>query len=67
MNTTVLKKYTAICGPIACVINGNMKALRLSDIPPTRRLRFYIMICAGRTSNSKNDTMENKSYPGYCL
>lgn len=35
------------CGPYACVLKGNVNALRLSEIPTTLNPRIYIMICKG--------------------
>lgn len=63
-----LKKKTAISGPYACVSNANIKALRISEIAPTLTPRYYIIICAGLTSNCKmNVMMNNRNKPGYCL
>lgn len=40
------KKRTAIRGPYVCVSNGNVSALRLSELPTTLHPRFYIITCA---------------------
>lgn len=52
-NLLSLKKKTVVPGTLACVSSANMKALRLSEIPPTLSPRFYFMVCAGDTPIAK--------------